>query len=258
MKTQYIFLFLTMAVYGQRENSYGTAAINTQQVSPNIAMLSEQLSAVSNLKELSVYANKPLAAKHDNYTLGIGYNWHEQNNYHNIEGYVGRLASDNGKFRMSLIFGYYQVDSKAGALTPLGVQFKPRTATYGGASLSYHPSEKTYFGLIVRDVYDVGMSLGDDETFFYYEAMTPTAFASVILWDGHYENITAYGDISYHTGQKTSYTAAVAYENENWKAGLFYNAGYQDSFGGSLQYSFEWISIYAAVSRNINLGIILK
>lgn len=258
MKTQYVLLILTAAMYGQRENEYGTAGINTQQISPNIGMLQQQLSAVGSFKSLSVYANKPMQAKHDNYTLGIGYNWHDKNNYHNIEGYVGRLASDNEKWRMSLIFGYYQVDSEPGALTAAGRQFKPRTATHGGASLSYHPSEKTYFGVIVRDVYDVGMSLGDDVTFKYYEAMTPTAFASVMLWDGLFENITIYSDISYHTGQKISYTAAVAYENEQWKAGVFYNAGYQDSFGGSLQYNFERISIYTAVSKNINLGIIIK
>lgn len=255
MKTTLITLLFAITANSQTMFNRDVTSVNTQLISPNIELTEYRTSIAASLENISGYTNIPIEAKYDTFIVGAGYNYQKENNYSNAELYIGRVGSDTDKFRGSLIFGVYKIDSDPLELNKQGDPWLPRRASYAGGSLSYHPNENNYFGLTVRDVYDVAFTDGDDKTYFRFEAITPHFFMNINLWNNGFEGISLYSDASHNSVDKTKYTASLEYKNNNFKIGGFYR-NYKS--GGYIQYNFEYISIYVSQSDKTNLGIIIR
>lgn len=235
-------LMITSLSFAQRELDYNLSGFVLETITPSLTNGLEQTSIAGNTNAFAAWINKPIESKHDNFDVGGGYIYKKENNYHNLGLHIGRKGSNNDKWRMTMVFGYVQVNSIKGELTKQGEQFKPRTSTYGGASLFYYHSDNTFIGFSVPDVYDVGIALGDDKTFAKYEGMTPTVITQVCLFDDNWNKINLYADVSYHTEQKFTYTVNAQFATDDLKV----NAFYSNNLGISTQYSFDWLAVYAS------------
>lgn len=238
----------------QNHFDYSARSLNTQLDSPNISCPDEQTSIVASQSMFSAYVNKPIQTNYDTFTLGGGYNYSDSRHYSNPEIYVSRMGNESDKLRMSLMFGMYRVNSDGIQLNSQGKPYMDRRASYAGASLSYHIDEGNYFGIAVRDVYDVAYTNGDDNTFFLYEAMTPAAFANVKVFNNGFENVSVYAKYSYNSVEKSVYTLAANFESERWRFGAWTDG----SVGGLARYKTDWIDMQVSYEKNISIGIIIK
>ncbi|HYD91486.1 MAG TPA: hypothetical protein VEA37_08380 [Flavobacterium sp.] len=257
MKLNYYLPMVLVGVAASAQSirtfDYDVANIIPQIVSPNISLLEEQTAIVGNLDDFAMFANKPIETRTDRFTVGGGVMHKADYSYSNAEMYVGRSGSHNSKFRMSLNFGYYQL--RTPELNDEGeIYQRKRQATYAGASFSYHYDEYSYFGVAVKDVYDVAISDGSDATFALYEGMTPTAYTNITFFNDNFNQVSLYADYSYNPEQKSTYSIALKYGSETLQGGAFYS----DGWGGYLQYNFDWIYIYAAQTDKTSIGVVFR
>lgn len=244
-----LVLFTTSITFAQRDFTYEATGVTNEVISGTIKMHEEQTAAWSNINDHVVYINKPVELKNDVVVFGAGYQHKKETELNRFELSVGRFGSSDDRFRMTLNFGYYQV--------------MERKATFAGGSFSFHPNENNFFGISVKDLYDVSTKNGrwnevNDAIYFRYEAMSPTAFANIRVFDNNFESIDVYGDFMYNAYEKSTFTLAASFNTEIIQASLFYS---KDP-GASLTYKMEWVNIQASYKMNekdlFSVGLIFK
>ncbi len=171
-------------------------------ISPNFDLDTFTIHAVSDLDTYVFQANIPIGTSYKDFTLGAGY-LHTPD----FDGVNFMVGCTTGKFRISLIAGYYETLN--------------RTATYGGTSFSYH-HQNGVIGITVADVFDVAIKDGDDSVFYNFEAMTPQVFAKQKVLGSDLE-VFAIANISYQDVESFNYRAALEFTLNSHTAGIGYS-----------------------------------